>query len=663
MAQPRPPRRNDDRTILHFDYDCFYAQVVQNRSGGALAGKCVGVTQKSILATCNYEARRRGVRKLMRIADARRVCPELILVDGEDLSPFRDVSKQLYRLVCTAVGPDVPVERLGLDEVFVDATTLIEANVDRVSRPVVRSSSTSRTTPVETAFFHMPSSTEDAPRGFTYSPTCFSGHVVGDDSASDNHASPSARSRLRLLLGSHLAVHLRHRLEHDAGYTSSAGIATSKVLAKLAGRRNKPANQTTLLSADSGDDSAGDATVLRFMDVLPLRSVPGIGFKTSLLLRDYFLAAQAATSADGVDAHSEGGDKSDVETGADDDVDGHDERDSPGVPSVTVADVRMMSGMSPSLLDSILGANRSKNSAAVSSATGTVPSGPRVWGLLHGADDTPVRGGRDLPTQISIEDTYAGPRQGTLRPDGAAAIAGELRKLTTSLLRRMHIDLLGRTGDKNDGADTASTIRTSWLIRPRTLRLTLRAQCPQAVDNRAPENYYARMSRSVPLPGFALSLTTPPEQIVERLVTTSLVPMFRKLAASVQAGAKRTTSKATHSSVNTPPWTVGLLNVCVANMAPVASSGDDIVSMFKRQDDRHSTATNIHEATLYPSYRVTSSSSSCVSNDGSGGNGNYDSDGDADDHSDTALDVCIDCGRFLPLFAREAHARYHLLGD
>lgn len=77
----------------------------------------MGIKQKNILATCNYNARRRGVGKLMLISEAKRVCPELVLVEGEDLTPFRDVSKTLFGFF-KSYSWNKKVERLGLDEVF-----------------------------------------------------------------------------------------------------------------------------------------------------------------------------------------------------------------------------------------------------------------------------------------------------------------------------------------------------------------------------------------------------------------------------------------------------------------------------------------------------------------------------------------------------------------
>lgn len=48
--------------------------------------------QKYLVVTCNYEARKLGVKKLMNVRDAKEKCPQLVLVNGEDLSRYREMS-------------------------------------------------------------------------------------------------------------------------------------------------------------------------------------------------------------------------------------------------------------------------------------------------------------------------------------------------------------------------------------------------------------------------------------------------------------------------------------------------------------------------------------------------------------------------------------------
>lgn len=57
--------------------------------------KSSGIQQKYIIVTCNYVARGHGVTKLMSVTDAKEKCPQLVLVKGEDLTHYRDISYKL----------------------------------------------------------------------------------------------------------------------------------------------------------------------------------------------------------------------------------------------------------------------------------------------------------------------------------------------------------------------------------------------------------------------------------------------------------------------------------------------------------------------------------------------------------------------------------------
>lgn len=53
------------------------------------------------MVTCNYEARELGVKKLMNVRDAKEKCPQLVLVNGEDLTRYREMS---YKVTGTDYG-------------------------------------------------------------------------------------------------------------------------------------------------------------------------------------------------------------------------------------------------------------------------------------------------------------------------------------------------------------------------------------------------------------------------------------------------------------------------------------------------------------------------------------------------------------------------------
>ena len=72
--------------------------------------------QKQIIVTCNYVARRRGLYKMQLIKEARKACPDVVVVLGEDLTRFRNASKELYNFLRTYAWSG-QAERLGFDEV------------------------------------------------------------------------------------------------------------------------------------------------------------------------------------------------------------------------------------------------------------------------------------------------------------------------------------------------------------------------------------------------------------------------------------------------------------------------------------------------------------------------------------------------------------------
>lgn len=116
MQRGLEQKRDDDRIIIHFDYDAFYASVVEAENP-ALKSVPLAIQQKQIVVTCNYEARRRGLRKLQLITEAKKVCPDVVIVLGEDLTRFRNASKDLCSFLQERIWSN-RIERLGFDEVW-----------------------------------------------------------------------------------------------------------------------------------------------------------------------------------------------------------------------------------------------------------------------------------------------------------------------------------------------------------------------------------------------------------------------------------------------------------------------------------------------------------------------------------------------------------------
>src|SRR6187455_866989 len=103
-----------EATVLHADLDAFFASVEQ-RDDRRLRGKPVIVGSGVVLAA-SYEAKAYGVRTAMGGRQARRLCPDAVVVSPR-MSAYSDASKALFRVFENATPL---VEGLSIDEAFLD---------------------------------------------------------------------------------------------------------------------------------------------------------------------------------------------------------------------------------------------------------------------------------------------------------------------------------------------------------------------------------------------------------------------------------------------------------------------------------------------------------------------------------------------------------------
>ena len=108
----------NEASILHADLDAFYASVEQ-RDDPNLRGRPVIVGGGVVLAA-SYEAKARGVRTAMGGAQARRLCPEAIVVNPR-MSAYTEASRAVFE-VFNRTTP--MVEALSIDEAFLDVAGL-----------------------------------------------------------------------------------------------------------------------------------------------------------------------------------------------------------------------------------------------------------------------------------------------------------------------------------------------------------------------------------------------------------------------------------------------------------------------------------------------------------------------------------------------------------
>ncbi|XP_077202915.1 DNA polymerase iota isoform X2 [Paroedura picta] len=198
-----------------------------------LRGKPLAVRQKTLVVTSNYEARGLGVKKATTVKEARETCPQLVLVNGEDLTKYREMS---YKVTALLEEFTPLVERLGLDENFVDVTEMAERRLEERGKD-------------------------------GSSQIAISGHVYGDQTFSLHDP-----VHVRLAAGSQIAAEMRASVHARLGLTGCAGIASNKVLSKLVSGAFRPNQQTVLLPEGRHGLMAG---------LEHIRKLPGIGSKTA----------------------------------------------------------------------------------------------------------------------------------------------------------------------------------------------------------------------------------------------------------------------------------------------------------------------------------------------------------------------------------------------
>ncbi|MFZ1703573.1 MAG: DNA polymerase IV [Saprospiraceae bacterium] len=109
-----------DRAILHLDLDSFFVSVECLKNSDFLGKPLLigGVSNRGVVASCSYEARRFGVHSAMPMKMALRLCPQAIVLRGD-----MDSYSKYSGLVTDIVAEHSPsYEKASIDEFYLDLT-------------------------------------------------------------------------------------------------------------------------------------------------------------------------------------------------------------------------------------------------------------------------------------------------------------------------------------------------------------------------------------------------------------------------------------------------------------------------------------------------------------------------------------------------------------
>lgn len=129
------------KLVVHVDLDSFFVSV-ERRIDPYLIGRPMligGVTDRGVVASCSYEARRFGVRSAMPIKLAKQLCPDAITIRG-NTATYTKLSDEIAEII----EEEVPIyERTSVDEFYFDFSGLdkfhsIDKLLKEIRRAIVR---------------------------------------------------------------------------------------------------------------------------------------------------------------------------------------------------------------------------------------------------------------------------------------------------------------------------------------------------------------------------------------------------------------------------------------------------------------------------------------------------------------------------------------------
>ncbi|TBU55607.1 DNA/RNA polymerase [Dichomitus squalens] len=287
--------RDPLRVVALCDSDAFYAACEQVRLGVDPTLPLV-VQQWDSLIAVNYPARKYGISRMDKIKDAKKRCPNLVVVhvatykEGEaepgywenpdtrthkvSLDHYRRESMKIIQLFKEGL-PNGEVEKASIDEAFIDFTRPVREELLRryphlasvpadapngmdtplPPPPPVSWENKGTVVPVFPRKERPEEKTDSSPSGDAIEgePNVEGDSKTpepeGEDDAVEQDDENTTWHDVALSIAAELMMRIREDIRTKLGYTTSAGLARNKFLAKLTASYKKPMNQTILRNA------------------------------------------------------------------------------------------------------------------------------------------------------------------------------------------------------------------------------------------------------------------------------------------------------------------------------------------------------------------------------------------------------------------------------
>ncbi|KAH9930101.1 uncharacterized protein B0H18DRAFT_1117160 [Fomitopsis serialis] len=278
------------RVIALCDSDAFYAACEQVRLGIDPSRPLV-VQQWDSLIAVNYPARKFGITRMEKIKEARKKCPELVVVhvatykEGEkepgywenpdtlthkvSLDHYRRESMKVIRMFQEGL-PTGEIEKASIDEAFIDFTGPIREEILR-RYPYLAQVPPDAPNGADSPLPPPPPIIDTSSGGSAADAEAPSDQDVSDaDDKGVDNVDTTTWHDVALAIAAELMGKIRHDIYMKLGYSTSAGIARNKFLAKLIASYKKPNNQIRFLGGKLGKAIAEEYEASTVGDLLSI---------------------------------------------------------------------------------------------------------------------------------------------------------------------------------------------------------------------------------------------------------------------------------------------------------------------------------------------------------------------------------------------------------
>eukprot|EP00056_Hartaetosiga_gracilis_P012039 m.187459 g.187459 ORF g.187459 m.187459 type:complete len:1444 (+) comp13625_c1_seq1:91-4422(+) len=267
------PPKDANRVVVHIDLDAFFVSVglltrphLRDKPVVLAHGQKEGTAE---ISSCNYIARKYGVRNGTNMRTARERCPSSLVVIPYEFAAYKKKSEEFYRVLCSFT---LRIVAVSMDEAFLDLTGLVQPDYGPTTsnRNLISYSQSS------------PASPYNGTHNSTNTNSIALENKRADEIRNEETNVEDIGNSEKKERGKHLPTasafveRVREAVFNKTGLRCSAGIASNITLARMATRRAKP----------NGQKSVPPNEGAKLIEAEPVSFLPGVGWRINRKLRD-----------------------------------------------------------------------------------------------------------------------------------------------------------------------------------------------------------------------------------------------------------------------------------------------------------------------------------------------------------------------------------------